>query len=141
MNCRHVTPIQINDFCWFWLFSLWEFQLSNPASFSATIFRSETSVDTCHFRCVVTFSFMSLVFGNLNSQTLATFDWLSSRVEDLLTCILPNQWFFSYFKTLASSTISTVVQLPPQSMMINIFFGTSELLPSAFLQSALYPEF
>jgi hypothetical protein len=31
---------------------------------------------------------MNPAFGNLNSQTLATTDWLSSRVEDMMTCIL-----------------------------------------------------
>jgi hypothetical protein len=60
-----------------------------------------------------------------------------SEMADRLPRVLLNRRLCSCFGTLVSSTRSMVLQLPPRSM-IEIFFGTSTLWPSAFLWSAPY---
>jgi hypothetical protein len=55
-----------------------------------------------------------------------------SEMTDCFPRILPNRLFYSHLGNLASSTRSTVFQLPPQST-INIFFGSSDLFLLSFL--------
>jgi hypothetical protein len=112
-------------------FRLREFQLSNFTFLHMEIFWSRIFVATCLLESMARMSSASPTFGNFNSQTLASSDWLFSRVEDLLTHVLPNQWLCSHFGNLASSTISTVLSLHPRSM-IEIFSGSSEFYPSSF---------
>jgi hypothetical protein len=116
-------------------FGLQGFEISNSGYLRMVISRNGRSFDTCPFKCAARISSTNPTFGNLNSQTPATFDWSSSGVEDLLTRTLPNQRSCSRFGTLASSTRSTVLRFPPRSTT-EIFSRSSDLFPSTFFWSS-----
>jgi hypothetical protein len=71
---------------------LQDFEISNPCYLYVEIFWNEISHDTSPFKCATKISSTNLAFGTFKSQIPASVDWIFFGVEDLLTCILSNQW-------------------------------------------------